>query len=171
MNNLIKTKFGTAVINQDGYYQISSEKEGNRGKLLHRVIFEDFYQCDLNEMFHEEVVIHHVDSNKLNNEIWNLVPMSFKEHSFLHNNGKKHSIFNKQEMSKSRSTTGVFRVCKRKRKDTKQGFQWIYQYYVNGKRREISSIDLNLLKEKVIEKGLVWEIFDEKKAIESGVDF
>ena len=170
MSKIIKTKFGTATINKDGYYQISSEKEGNRHKLLHRVVFEDYYQCDLNEMFPEGVVIHHEDGNKLNNEIWNLVPMNFEEHSFLHNKGKKHSSINKQRMSKSKNTSGLFRVCKRNKKECKQGFQWIYQYYEGGKRREIGSVNLNILKKKVLEKGLEWVILDEEKAKESGVD-
>ena len=162
MDKLIETEFGTASINKEGYYQISSKKEGNRGKLLHRVVFEDFYNITLNEEFPEGVVIHHEDGDKLNNQIWNLVPMSYEEHSLLHNKGKIHSVFNKQHMSKSRNTTGIFRVSKRKRKDCKQGFQWIYRYYEKDKRREISSVDLNRLKEKVEKKGLDWIVFDDE---------
>ena len=43
----IKTKFGTATINSDGYYEISSVKEGNHDKILHRLIYEDFYNVKL----------------------------------------------------------------------------------------------------------------------------
>ena len=169
MQKLIETEFGTASINSDGYYQISSKKEGNRGKVVHRLVFEDFYNIKLNEEFPEGVVIHHEDGDKLNNKIWNLVPMSFEEHSLLHNKGKKHSIFNKQQMSKSRNTTGYFRVFKRRNKNFKQGFSWCYQYCENDKRREISSVDLNRLKEKVEKKGLDWIVLDEKKAKGNGL--
>ena len=40
------TKFGTAKIYR-GYYIITSRKEGNHGKFLHRLIFEDFYKIKL----------------------------------------------------------------------------------------------------------------------------
>ena len=39
----IKTKFGNATL-KNGYYVISSCKEGNHLKFLHRLIFEDFYK-------------------------------------------------------------------------------------------------------------------------------
>ena len=38
------TKFGRAYIGHHGYYVVTSKKEGNHNKLLHRLIFEDFYQ-------------------------------------------------------------------------------------------------------------------------------
>ena len=81
MNNTsIKTKFGTARIDKKGYYYISSRKEGNNSKFLHRLIFEDFYQIKLPKNIH----IHHDDGNKLNNNIWNLIPMTKGEHTFVH---------------------------------------------------------------------------------------
>ena len=42
----IDTKFGKATI-LNGYYRITSTKEGNNNKSLHRLIFEDFYQSPL----------------------------------------------------------------------------------------------------------------------------
>lgn len=80
----IQTKWGTAKVWNTGYYTISDNSTGNYKKLLHRLIFEDFYQCDLDEVFPEGVVIHHEDGNKLNNAIWNLVLMTRKEHIFIH---------------------------------------------------------------------------------------
>lgn len=35
---ILHTKFGTAKINKKGHYQITSRKEGNGGKLLHRLM-------------------------------------------------------------------------------------------------------------------------------------
>lgn len=78
--NTIQTKFGTASISYEGYYRITSVKEGNLNKLLHRLVFEDFYQTELPS----DWIIHHVDGNKLNNEIWNLVPMTKSEHAAIH---------------------------------------------------------------------------------------
>lgn len=90
----IKTKFGTANIRNDGYYIITSNKEGNNGKLLHRLIYEDFYNIEL----HSDIVIHHKDENKLNNEISNLIPMTKTEHMKHHRIGKKLSEETKQKM-------------------------------------------------------------------------
>lgn len=87
-STIIQTKYGTAKINDKGYYQITSGKEGNHRKLLHRLIFEDYYNIKLNEEFPEGIILHHNDENKLNNEIWNLIPMTREEHQRLHHTGK-----------------------------------------------------------------------------------
>lgn len=75
--------------------------------------------------------------------------------------GKKISDGTKDKISKSKSkvqnTSGYYRVCKAKNKRYKQGFRWSYQYYENGKHKEISSVDIKKLEEKVKEKGLEWE--------------
>ena len=155
---LIKTKFGNAKIGKMGYYQITSKKEGNNGKYLHRLIFEDYYNIDLNEEFPESIHIHHIDGDKTNNEIWNLEPIPPYEHHSLHNKGKHHSAESCKKMSKYRNTTGFFRVSKQKDSCCKQGFKWKYQYIdENGKQKAIYSVDIDKLKEKVLAKGLEWE--------------
>ena len=70
------TKYGLASINQDGYYEISSVKEGNFHKLLHRLVWEEHF-CKIPDGY----VVHHKDGNKLNNDINNLESMSFSEHT------------------------------------------------------------------------------------------
>lgn len=96
----IKTKFGIARINDTGYYVITSVKEGNKNKLLHRLVFEDFYQIKLSP----KIIIHHYDENPLNNEIWNLIPMTREEHNATHFAGKKHT--EKTKLKISRANTG-----------------------------------------------------------------
>ena len=146
------TKFGLAKINDKGYYVITSQKEGNNGKYLHRLIFEDFYQIKLLE----DTVIHHEDGNPLNNEIWNLVPMTRAEHNTIHKTGEKFTIERKLNVSSTQNSTGYFRVYKSYEKGPKQGFRWVYRWRENGKQRSIKRIDINKLKEKVLEKGLEW---------------
>ena len=92
----MKTKFGNASINENGYYCISSKKEGNYGKPLHRLIFEEFYQITLPS----NIVVHHDDGNKLNNNIWNLIPLTRAEHIELHNRERIVSDETKEKMSK-----------------------------------------------------------------------
>ena len=81
----IHTKYGTAKLNE-GYYQISSNKEGNQGKKLHRLIFEEYHKCTLDK----NDIIHHIDGDKLNNHPANLICMSRKAHLKLHHTGKNH---------------------------------------------------------------------------------
>lgn len=183
----IKTKFGNASIDKQGYYTIHSNEKGNRGKKLHRLIFEDFYNIKLPK----DIDIHHEDGNRINNEIWNLVPIPHSEHSTIHgcvhteefkrkmseskkgekhpNYGKHHPQFTLKKMSNALNTSGYFRVIKIKDKRYNQGFIWGYNYYdENGKRHRITGMTIERLKEKVIAKGLEWfKIGDDDNACEN----
>ena len=165
MNETINTIFGNAKIGNRGYYVITSKKEGNNGKRLHRLIYERFWEVELPQ----QIDIHHKDGNRLNNCILNLEAMLNSEHHRLHNKGenypmygKEHSIETMRKTSKSRNTTGFFRVYKNKRNDCKQGFTFRYKYYDGeGKPKTINSVDLDNLEEKVKDKGLPWIKFEE----------
>ena len=77
----IQTKFGTANINKStGYYRITSSKEGNLFKSLHRLIYEEYYGA-----IPKGYVIHHKDGNKTNNNITNLELLTHTQHASLHN--------------------------------------------------------------------------------------
>ena len=189
----VKTKFGTAYKDHHGYMRISSVKEGNHNKLVHRLVFEDFYKIKLPS----DVIIHHNDGDKTNNEIWNLIPLTNEEHSRMHHTGAvfteercrriseakkgfKYSEESKQKMreaklgkrqplemvvnrSRTNNKMGLFRVFKSQNKSCKQGFDYCYNYTENNKRKEIHSIDILKLKKRVIEKGLPWIVVDENK--------
>ena len=158
----IKTKFGDATISPNGYWVVTTNNTENQNKPLHRLVFEDFYKISLNEEFPEGVVIHHEDGNKLNNNIWNLVPMSKAEHRRVHNIGNTYNLGNirsiktKIKTSKSQNTTGYFRVCIMKKEGCKQGFLYRYNYYENGKSKSITSTKIDDLEEKVLARGLEW---------------
>lgn len=97
MNKTLHTKFGTAKLRNDGYYVISSRKEGNHNKMLHRLIWEDFYGCEVPEGY----VIHHKNEDKLCNCVLNLQLMRESEHKSLHNKGKILSNEHKQKISEN----------------------------------------------------------------------
>lgn len=63
----------------------------------------------------------------------------------------------KEKLSRINNTTGYFRVSKHKNKIYKQGFCYEYNYYDNGKRKKLSSVDFNKLEKKVKDKGLPWK--------------
>lgn len=151
----MKTKYGNSRINNEGYYVITSAKEGNRDKLLHRLIARDYFGdwIDDPDDFFE---IHHIDGDKTNNCVLNLEPIPHDEHIRLHRTGKKHSEESKINMSKAKNTSGYYRVYKNKDKSCKQGFIWHYLYYENRKRKVIASTDIKALEAKVKAKGLKW---------------
>jgi len=196
-NEVVHTKFGNAKIAPNGYYLITSRKEGNYKKRLHILIYEDHHRCCILP----KNIVHHIDGNRLNNDISNLQLMSWGEHTRLHHKNKKmpettkealrkantgrswwkgkhHSEESKKKLSevqkgriitdehklklsKSKNKTGYFRVSIEYSNKFKQGFRYRYIYLENGKRKEIKSIDLEKLKEKVLKKGLPWIKLDE----------
>lgn len=87
-------------------------------------------------------------------------PMYGKKGKNNPNYGRKNTINSCIMMSKGKNNTGYFRVSKRKQKDTKQGFRYVYYYRKeDNKRASISSVDINKLEEKVKSKGLPWYKF------------
>lgn len=70
----------------------------------------------------------------------------------------------KKIMSKSHTSTGIFRVYKLKNNKCIQGFTFVYNYYKDGKRYRITNVSLKKLEDKVKSKGLEWTIIDEDKA-------
>lgn len=100
MNQTLHTKYGNAKQRTDGYYCITSSKEGNNGKLLHRLIAADYFGDWINDtsnFFH----IHHIDENKSNNCVLNLEPLSEFDHKSHHSYGKPKSIETKKKISQA----------------------------------------------------------------------
>ena len=99
---IIHTKYGNAgLYGKKKYYIISSVKEGNHGKYLHVLIWEDHYGikkpegCD----------IHHIDGDSKNNSIQNLICVPSKIHQSFHSKGndyclgRKHTPETKKKIS------------------------------------------------------------------------
>lgn len=155
----IKTEFGTAVID-NGCYRIKSNEKGYRGKLLHRLKLKPI--LDYLEYKYPEInwVVHHKDGNRLNNEFINLQIMTHNQHSIFHN--KKRLMTDKLRenigmgISKKTNTSGYYRVTKRIDKTCKQGFIWQYEWKESGKRKILSSVNIEKLKEKVKDENLKW---------------
>ena len=110
MNTYLKTKFGVAQIDSKGYYRITSGKEGNNNKFLHRLIFESFYGFKIPKNY----IIHHKNGNKTDNCILNLQLMHISLHGKLHNIGKKLSEKTKEKISNSRKGKTLSEKTKKK---------------------------------------------------------
>ena len=119
MNAKIQTEYGTAQINPQGYLRIISGKEGNWGKYIHRLIFEEFYQIDLNKEL-PGFVVHHEDGNKLNNEIWNLNVMPMGEHTRHHFLGERNPNYGKKFSEETRKKMSDAQRGKKLSEQTKQ---------------------------------------------------
>lgn len=86
MNEPLTTKWGTARFDSNGYYTISSAKEGFHKKYLHRLIWEEYHGKIPNNM-----AIHHIDGDKTNNKIDNLELLSISKHAELHLKNRNNS--------------------------------------------------------------------------------
>lgn len=179
MSTTLQTRFGTARLTHEGYFRISSKKEGNRDKFLHKLIYESIWG-----KLPKNWNIHHIDGNKTNNCILNLIGLPKSYHNSLHKKGNGNPNYNKKgkdsynfgrkmsentkiniskTISQLKNTSGYYRVSIRKCNDCKQGFVWRYRYMDNtGKRKTIESVNLQKLEEKVKSKGLVWEEISKK---------
>lgn len=70
--------------------------------------------------------------------------------------GKELSTNHRMNQSRSRNSTGYFRVGKQKDNSCSQGFVWVYRWRENGKNKKISRVSLESLKKEVITRGLEW---------------
>lgn len=155
----IHTVYGDAKLHHTGYYLITTSKEGNAKKPLHRLIYETFYG-----KIPEGCVIHHKDGNKLNNCVNNLQLLAESEHNKLHHINQNISEEHKINLSKSLTITGIYRVKVENCKKCKNGVVYRYSYVENGKVKSITSVDISKLEQKVKERGFTWKILDEEKA-------
>lgn len=87
-----------------------------------------------------------------------------EDHHFC---SKHHTEATSKKMSKSRNTTGFYRVTKHNDSHAAQGFLWDYQYYINGKQKHIYRVCLSDLEKAVQGKNLDWFIIDKEKAQKS----
>lgn len=145
---VLKTKWGRAKINKGGYYVITSGKEGNNMKLLHRLIWEEYYGP-----IPEGFDVHHKDENTANNDISNLELISHPKHASHHKKDKPLSEEHCQKISESMKDNKngfnpYITIRKAKRKTCKQGFIWIAEPFNHERKKILSSVNL----EKCIEK-------------------
>ena len=70
---------------------------------------------------------------------------------------------------KRKRISGIYRVSKMPCPRCLQGFTWQYMKRSGGNTINFSSVDLNILKEKVLEAGEDWIIVDEEKAKANGL--
>lgn len=128
MKQIIKTKYGNARINSKGYYMISTSKEGNFEKYLHRLIYEEHYGEIPKGYF-----VHHKNENKLDNRIENLELVSHAEHTALHAKGKsywlgrKHSEETKEKIRKAHTLSYATIAKRGKDKNNKQKYSIKYR--------------------------------------------
>ncbi len=86
---------------ETGEVQIVKMHQGRprfRGMAVHQIMVNTFYG------FKPRFDVHHLDENKLNNALSNLVYLTRSEHARLHNIGKKREPFSEEHKAKISST-------------------------------------------------------------------
>lgn len=183
----INTKFGIARLDKNkGYYKVGR-------KLLHRLIYEDYYGVTLLST----TDIHHIDGNNVNNDISNLRPMTHGDHRRFHevseetkekirkaHLGEKNHFYGKTHSEKSRqkmreSHLGKKHSFERRQQSSKSrsstGIMYVRKQYsdklnqgfswaYDDKKVWLSSVDLDELKERVESYNLKWVVVDKDKA-------
>lgn len=91
----IETKYGVCVRNKRGYYRIISQSEGNFNKFLHRCVVEEYYG-----KIPQGHNIHHINGDKSDNRLENLVVLPVEQHNQLHKMLEKNGV-NKIEYKKT----------------------------------------------------------------------
>ena len=92
-----QTIFGYCSIGPNGYYKITSNKEGNQGRLLHNLIWENHYGKPIPKGYN----IHHLNGNKLDNRIQNLQCVEHRIHTKFHHKGKITPLETRRKMSEA----------------------------------------------------------------------
>lgn len=146
----LDTKWGKAYYNGRNYV-IQGKNSKYHHKQLHVLIYQDYHKLTILPKVH----IHHIDKNPINNSIDNLIMLSASEHAKLHGQSKELSAKIKQ--SKSRNTSGYFRVCKLKDKRHPNSDLWRYLYREDKKQKAITAKTIPELEQKVRAKGLPWQ--------------
>lgn len=131
-NTMLKTKYGNAKIQKDGYYMITSGKEGNHGKLLHRLIWEDWYKKPVPDGY----VIHHINGNKTDNRIQNLQCVSKEAHTRFHHKGRNYSDEFKRQRSMQYKGKGNPMYGKKRSREEMKGL-----IFYNIKHAKVSYFD------------------------------
>lgn len=72
-----------------------------------------------------------------------------------------------QTLSQKYNKTGFYRVSQEYNKRYKKGFRWAYSYRQDNQKKKVSAMDLETLKNRVLEKQLEWRILDEEKSQKS----
>ena len=159
----LQTKFGSARFYNKGY-MITSRKEGNCGKKLHRLIYEDYHKVTLLPT----TDIHHIDGNPCNNNISNLVAMTHGDHTKLHCTGKFVSEETRKKLRDINKGNVISKQNKEALRQANLGNKYAFKGhptihkagFINGKqlyslnydgKRIMRSIDKKKLERKLIE--------------------
>lgn len=159
MSKVLKTKYGTAKVQSHGYYVITSTKEGNNGEYLHKLIWIEHN----GPVPDGDYIIHHIDDNKLNNDINNLELKTRPEHTKHHHKGKigywKGKTLSEEHCKKlSESKTGEKNGMWNKH-HTEESRRKMSESQKGNKNRFNSCLKIKKEKNKNYKQGFTWRAY------------
>ena len=98
----LETPFGRAKVD-NGYYRITTSKEGYPLRLLHVLVWENFYGIKKPDGFD----IHHINGDKLDNRIQNLQLLDSGVHKSYHNKGENNPMYSKKHNEETRKKMSI----------------------------------------------------------------
>jgi hypothetical protein len=112
------------TINRDGYYECTT---------INRLMLHNYNWEKVNGKIPKGYELHHIDLNKLNNNVNNLLLVTPKEHAEIHSRLRKGSGMNKKV--KCLETGEIFDSIVQVAKKHKQHASNVSRYYIDGKRK------------------------------------
>ena len=160
-------------------YLNRNRNPGNKNKYgLHKVTLtrKRDYLCGyawLYTFFEDEILktISHSDLKELRKKVeekgleWKVTDLEKAKNAYELNQ----IIQENTRPRKRKRISGIYRVSKMPCPKCLQGFTWQYMKRSGGNTIYFSSVDLNILKEKVLDAGEDWIIVDEEKAKANGL--
>lgn len=156
----MKSEYGNVGINKAGYHIITSAKEGNLKKRVHRLIWEDWYGKPVPKGY----VIHHINGDKTDNRIQNLQCVESGVHTRFHHKGKKCKPFteeHKKKLGKSKKGKPLSEEHKQKIAESNKGIHLLKYARVvkngvsnEGKQNYALRYDGKMIKQSIFKEKL-----------------